>query len=111
MPTPCQTVTTCSADNMPFPADNFAGMKVGDVRTNFDHFPDKFVANRHRNGNRPLSPGIPFVNVDVRPADPRLQNLDQDIVDTDRRFWNVLKPQANCRFSLDQSLHSNLPSG
>ena len=105
VPPPRQAVAARAANHMTFAADNFARMKVRDVRADFHDFPDKLVPDRHRDRNRLLSPRVPFINVHIRATDPRLLDPDQDIVDADRRFRDVFQPQSDRRVTFDESFH------
>ena len=56
-------------------------MKVIDVGADLDDLSDKLVADRHRNRDGRLRPSVPFVNVNVGAADPRVSDADQHVID------------------------------
>ncbi len=68
---PGQTIAAAPADHVPFPADQIAGMKIGDVGADFHDFSAEFVPDDQRHVNRVLRPLIPIVNVQVGAADSR----------------------------------------
>src|SRR5262245_25171549 len=65
MPASRQAVPAAAAYDVPFTADNLAGIEVSYIRANLNDAPDKFVPDHHRHRNRLLRPVIPFVNVDI----------------------------------------------
>src|SRR6185503_5301790 len=50
----------------------------------------------------------PRVDVDVRPADGRLADLDQEIIGADLRDGYFLHPDARLRLRLHQRLHARI---
>ena len=92
VPASSHTVAASPADNMPFSGNEFAGMKVIHIRADCDDLPDKLMTNDQRNGNRLLRPLIPVEDVNVSAADAGSQDPDQDIIDSDRGFGDVLQP-------------------
>ena len=52
-----------------------------------------------------LCPGVPVVDVDVRPADPCFLDPDQYVIDADLGFRNVLKPKSHLGLALNDSFH------
>ncbi len=50
-------------------------------------------------------PWIPRLDVQVRPADPRLVDADQDVVDPDRRLRDLAQDEPRSRVGLDQGQH------
>ena len=105
MPPASQAVATPPAHHVPLPADDLARMKVLDVRPHLNHPADEFVPHDQRHRHGLLRPGVPIVNMQVRPADPRAQNLDQHVVDPYRRHRHILQPKPLLRLPLHQRLH------
>src|SRR5579871_344572 len=100
-----ETVAAAPANHVSFATDDLAGMKVGDVRADFDDASDKFVADRHGDGNGALRPIVPLINVYVGAADSGAQHLDQYVVDADLRFVDVLEREAAIGLVLDECFH------
>ena len=94
-----------AADDVPLSADPVAGLEPRDVRPHRDHVPDELVADHERDGDRPLRPGVPAVDVDVGAADARYRDADQDVVDSDLGLGHVLEPEAGLGAALDERLH------
>ena len=105
MSAPGQTVSTPSANYMPFTADDLARTKVRDVGTNVSDLTDKLMTDDHWDRDRLLSPFIPLVDMDVRAADSSAVDLDEDIVDSNGRFRNIFEPQTWFGFAFDESFH------
>src|SRR6266850_2407269 len=89
-----KTISAASANHVALTADQFPGLKVGHIRAHCDHFPDEFVSDDHGDRDGGLCPSIPFVDVEVRSADPGEKNPDLDVIDT--QFWlgNFFQPEA-----------------
>ena len=92
-----EAVAAASAHHVPFAADDFARMKIVDVRSDRDNLADELVPDRHRNGNRVARPLVPFVNVHVGAANSGVGDSNQDVVDADRRFGYIFEPQSGRR--------------
>src|SRR5580693_3952820 len=105
MTAPGETIAASSADHVTFSTDDIAGMKIGDVRSGFDDFTDKLVANRHRHRNGALRPIVPFINMDVCPANSRAAHADQDVVHTGPRHLNIFQPQPRLALALNEGFH------
>ncbi len=69
MPAPGQAVAATPADHVAFAADDFAWMKVVDIRADFDNFADELVPDGHGNGNGGSRPIVPFINMQIGAAD------------------------------------------
>ncbi len=87
-----------AADDVPFAADDFAGMKVLDVAADLDDSADELMADGHGDGNRFLGPGVPLVDMHVGPADAGAENFDQHVARADFGERHVVQPQP--RFSM-----------
>ena len=92
--TPGETIAATTADEMAFDTDDVADLEIIDVRAEFDDLTDEFVAENCGDFDSRLSPRVPIPDVNVRPAYSRAFHADQHVVDADRRFRHVLKPQS-----------------
>jgi hypothetical protein len=101
-----QAVAAAAAYNMTLPAYDIAGEKIADIGTDFHDPPHKFMADGHRHGNRGLGPGVPFVDMDIGPADSSAENLDQDIVDANGGPLDFFEPQTLFPLALYQGFHN-----
>src|SRR5579875_3727129 len=108
MPPPCEAIAAAPADYVAFAAHDHSRFKIRDVRADFRNLADKFVADHEGNGNGLLCPLVPFVDVQIGPADSGQQHTDQNIVDADRGFWYFFNPQAVFRPTLYQCSHQYL---
>ena len=88
------TVTTPAANDMPLSGHDIAGYKVVNVRPDRNDFTNELVADGHGNGNCPLRPLVPVVDVNIRAANAGPQHSDEHVVDADSGFGNVLEPEA-----------------
>jgi hypothetical protein len=79
---------------MALPANDIAREEVVDVRANLHDTPGEFVAYGHRYRDGALSPIVPLVYVDIRPANARAENLNQDVVNTNLRLRDVFEPES-----------------
>ncbi len=61
------------------------------VRAHFNYAARKFMAHNHRHRNGFLRPFIPFPNMQVRTANPRFCNPNQNIVNAKLRRWLITK--------------------
>src|SRR5437870_100380 len=84
MPATGKAIAAAAADHVPLTADDLAGVKVFDVRAGLHDLANEFMAHDERYGDRFLSPGIPFIDMQVSAADASAQDLDEHIVDADR---------------------------
>ena len=79
-----QAVPAAAAHDVTLARDEVARMEVGHVATDLDDLADELVADDERRLDRPGGPRIPRLDVEVRAADARLVDPDQDVVDADR---------------------------
>ena len=107
---PGEAIAAASAHDVPLAADQVAGMKVRDVRTDFDDFAGKLVANDQRNLDRGLRPVIPVIDMQVGPANAGGKDADLDIVNARFRLRHILQPQAGAFVSLNKGFHPAAPS-
>src|SRR5262249_48198557 len=105
MPAAGQTVAAAAAGHMPFPADPFPGMKIGDVGAYRNHFAHELVTDNHRDRDGSLRPGVPVVNVQVGTADAGEEDSDLDIIDAGLGFGDLLEPQTSTGGKFSESLH------
>jgi hypothetical protein len=104
MTTPGQAVSATAANDVPFAADDLAGMEVVHVRPDRDDFAGELVSNGHGDRDSGACPLVPVVNVHVCAADSCVGDADQNIIDADGRFGYIFQPQSGCRLALDQGL-------
>jgi len=100
-----QAIAAASTHDVPFAADDFVGVKIVYVGTNFDNLADEFVADGHRHRNGGARPFIPFVDVEIGATDASVGDADEDVVDTDGRFGNVEEGKAGRAVGFDESFH------
>src|SRR5262245_21606020 len=100
-----QAIAASPAHDVAFAADDFTGEEVADVAPDLDDFADKFMPDHHRNGNGPLGPGVPFVDVKIGAADAGPPDLDQDVIDPAFRLGNVLESKAGGSAGFDEGFH------
>src|SRR5579884_3152606 len=71
-----QAIAAAAANDVTFTADNFAGMKIVDVRANFCNFADKLVADGHRHGDRVPRPLVPLIDMEISSTDSGVRYAD-----------------------------------
>jgi hypothetical protein len=76
-------------------------MQVRNVRTDFDDFAGKFVADDQGDANCRLGPVVPVIDMHVGAADACAQDAYLDIVDARLGLGDVFKPQAGGFAALD----------
>ena len=91
---PGQTIAAAPADDVPFPADQIPGMKVGHVRADFDNLSAEFVPDYERHMDRGSRPVVPIVDVQVGAADSRAQHANFDVIDSGFRLRHIFEPQS-----------------
>src|SRR3954464_2711167 len=95
MPPAGEAIAAVAAHDVPFAADDFAGIEILHVVADGHDFPDKFVAHHHRYRNRLLGPGVPVVNVHVGAADARAQDFYEAIVVAAFGHRHFFEPEAD----------------
>ena len=90
---------------MTFTRYDLARLEINDVIADGNHLADELVADDHGNGNGLPSPGIPVINMQVGAADCGTQNLNENVIDADFRYWHLFQPQPFGGFPFDQRLH------
>ena len=71
-----EAVTATPTHHMAFSAYYIANLEIVNVATDFYNGTDEFVSNDHWDGDSLLSPGVPVVDMQVCPADPRTVYFD-----------------------------------
>jgi hypothetical protein len=74
---------------MPISGDEIADFEIVNIASNLNDPAHKLVTNRHGDGNSLPGPLVPVVDVNVRAADRRLVNLDEDVIDPHFRDRNL----------------------
>ncbi len=105
VPPASQAVPATAAGDVSLTAHDIAGMEVVYIGACLHNSANELVPNRHGHRNGALGPFIPVVDVQIGPANPRAQNFDQDIIDTDLRLGNVFEPQSWLSFTFDKCFH------
>ena len=90
---------------MPLAAHDLTRKEVFYIGTDLDNFPDELVPDNHWHRNSPLSPRVPFVNVQIGATNAGLENPDEHIVDAHRRLRNILQPKPRLGFRFDERFH------
>jgi hypothetical protein len=80
-------------------------MEIMNMTADALYYADKLVSDYHRGRNCPLSPAIPFKNVDISAADRRAENSDQNIEFANLWDWNLVQPKTGCALFLDERFH------
>ena len=89
-----QAIAAASADHMPFAADDFAGVEIGDVGADLGDLADEFVADHQAHGDGLLRPIVPLVDMHVGAANACAMHADQNVVDADAGLLDVFQPEA-----------------
>ncbi len=105
MPPAGQAVAAMATDHVAFAADDLTREKVFDVGANFYDLANKFVADHEGNRNCFTSPLVPFINMDIGPADAGAIDSDENVTDADFRFRDVFQPEARFGFSFNEGFH------
>jgi hypothetical protein len=90
---------------VPFSGDEITSFEIVNIAPDFNNPAHKLVTYGHGDRNGLLGPLIPVVDVNVRAADRRLVNLDEDVIDSRFRDWNFFKPEAWLPSGFDQRFH------
>ena len=110
VPTPSPTIPTVPTRDVAFTRHPLPDLEASNMAADLGNLSDEFMADNHRHWDGTLRPLIPFVDVDIRSADGRLANLDEEVIRTDLRFRYILHPDANFRFGFHQGFHWITPS-
>src|SRR5206468_1669174 len=68
VPATRETVATAATDHVPLAADDVAHVEIMHIGADLDDGADELMANRHGNGDGPLGPGVPLVDMEVGSA-------------------------------------------
>ena len=79
-----------------------------DASPSLNDFANELMADHHRRTNGASCPFVPFIDVDVRPADARAANTNQDVIDAHRGVGDVREPEAFLRARFNEGLHRNI---
>ena len=105
MAAPGATVPTCAANHVTLADDALPDPVLGRSIAAIDDLAAEFMPDDHGNGHRARGPLIPFPDMDVRPADGRLPDLDQHLVCVRLGHRNPLHPQTFLGPGLHECLH------
>jgi hypothetical protein len=108
MAKPGHAVAAAATDHVAFTGNEFSRSKVVHVRPDLNDLADELVADDHRNGNRLSGPFVPGEDVNVGPANPGSQDAYQNIVNAEKGFRDILKPQAGLRVRFDKGFQIDL---
>ena len=100
-----EAIAAMAADQMPFAGDQIACLKMFDVAAHRRDCAHKLMADNHRWTNRLLRPGIPLIDVYIRPADGCSKDFDQNIIDARLRNGDFLQNQTRRGGLFDNSAH------
>src|SRR4051794_16604306 len=100
-----EAISAAAANHMPFPANNLANVKIGDVGAGLHYFTNELMTNHHGHRNGFPRPFIPFENVNVGAANSGAVNANQHVVDADGGLRNIFQPQSRLALALGQRLH------
>lgn len=93
------------ASSVAFPVDDVAGVEVLHVRADFDDLAHELMADDHRDRDRLLGPGVPFINMDVRAANARAQYLNQHVIGPTLGDRHFAQPKTCFGLFFNKSLH------
>src|SRR5205814_8479525 len=87
-----EAVAAAPANNVPLATDNLAGKEIRNVGADLHDFTHKLVSYHHWNGDGLFRPGVPLVDVKVRPADAGAVYFNEDIINPNFRLGNFFEP-------------------
>ena len=102
------------ADQVALAAHEVTHLEVVDIDAELHDLPDELVTDDQRHRDVRLRPGVPRIDVEVRPANAGSQDLDQDFAPANCGYRHVRVAQARFGLRFDESLHrdhSSLLSG
>ena len=104
MPASRQAVPASSANYMPLTADQLSGMHIRHIRAHLHHLTHELMADHQPLRNGRARPCIPFIDMQVGPADAGIEHLDLHIVYAHLGLGYILKPKSWPAFLLHQCL-------
>src|SRR5215472_3949632 len=99
------TVAAAATGHVPFAADQFTRMKIGDVGAYRNHFAHELVADDHWNRYGSLRPRVPVINVHIGTADTGEENSDLNVIDAGLGLGDLFEPQTSTGRKFSESLH------
>src|ERR1700677_3185494 len=109
MPASREAVAAPSTHHVSLAADYIAWMKIGDVRADRDDLSDEFMSNHQRHRNCRLRPVVPFVDVEIGPANTGAQDANLYVVNIGLGLLHVFQPQTASSTALCKGFHSRFP--
>ncbi len=100
-----KAIAATSAYHMPFSTDEIAGMKIRNIRSDFDNLSAKFMPDDQRHMNGGSRPVVPVVDVQVGAAYSRREDANLDVVDSGLRLGNIFEPQTLRVAALNEGFH------
>src|SRR5260370_18952789 len=76
-----QAVAAAPADHVSFATHDIAGMRIVDIRPDFDNLSHELITDRHGHRNGALRPVIPVVDVQIRAANAGAAHANHHVVD------------------------------
>ena len=98
---PGHAVAATAADQVALAAHQVTRAQLLNVGPGVHDLADELVPDHERHRHVRLRPAIPGVDVQVRTADTRPEDTDQDVVPAQGRDGHVLQPEARLRFRLN----------
>src|SRR5262249_28306562 len=98
-------VAAAATNDVALAAHNVARVEVGDVGADRHDLPDELMADDQRHGNGLPGPVVPFVDVQISPADAGALDLDEHIVNADLGLRHVLEPKPGLSLTFNEGLH------
>ena len=105
---PGTAVPAVAAGDVAFSADAVARVVALHLGTHLLDNTVVLMAHHHGHGNGLLGPGVPVVDMDVRPADGTLVHPDQHIVRTHLGHGDLPHPDPFLTLGLQQGFHERL---
>jgi hypothetical protein len=102
-----ETVTTSTTNNMTLATDHLPWKKIFNIRPDFNNLTDELMTYHHRHGDGFARPIVPIINVQIRAANTGAIDANQDVVEPDNRFWNILEPKPGLCLFLNKCFHDS----
>ena len=102
-------MAAAAADDVALGAHQVADLEVGDVGADGRNLAHELVTDDQRRDDIPSGPGVPALDVEVRPADAGLVHTDEHVVDPDLGLRHVAQLQARIGGCLHERKHGLSP--
>jgi hypothetical protein len=100
-----KTVPASAANDMPLAARQVAHLKIRDVRSDRDNLAHEFVPDDERNRNRGSGPQVPFIDMEIRSANTRIERANLHVIDAGLGLLHLFHPHAASIPTFHQGFH------